>query len=1167
MINSKEEQNPYCIEVSWEVANPVGGIHTVLATKAESMVARWNHRYIVMGPWLNKNQPNPYWRDEPWINTNELLESSRAKHYGVQLRAGRWLIKGEPRGLLVDFSEMWRSKNSFLSRYWELFALDSLFGAFDYEEPVLFGAACGLTVEALSHHFNLDDGEGIVLHAHEWMTGSAILEARHRLPNAATVFTTHATALGRALASYSQIPNQKLEASAIVDLALSNGVRNKHSMEQVCADTSHVFTTVSEVTASECELFFLRKPDIVLPNAISDNIPDPAFASQAARQSARKYLIDLAAKTTGSKSENPLLVVTSGRYEFRNKGIDLVLDTLAEARSLFKEKLKRKLILFAMLPADSYSYPPSEVSGRQKFLTHDLSNPTGDPILQSLARHSFTNNADDPIQIIFVPRYLDGRDSLIPYTYWQLLAGMDLSLFPSWYEPWGYTPMEAVALGVPTISSDMAGFAHWAQAKGGPEQTGVFVLNRFQQASAEKVKNELRDILFSFTLNSHSYETALAKLKDQGTWTHAIQHYNQAHDLALKRTRDLRESPGPRLNTTRPESLEKIDVAYLSMEFALNADLPIYSGGLGVLAGDHLKAANDLKLKICGISIAYQEGYFSQRVRAGTGQLEVPQLHRSFAELGLNQILTSAKKPLYFDVPSPDGRQIRTTAWKLNLGGSSTLILLDPNHEENPPELRALSKNLYVSDRDLRWAQEFFLGMGAVILLEILSIELPAFHLNEGHTALSTFARIHHLKKKQYITVGDALQKIRKQTIFTTHTPVPAGLERFEWPRIDNGMNTIAALLRVDPKFIKSIGTDPTAIGNGFSMTALATRSATIVNSVALLHSYVSRALLDPIIDHYPKRRKPPTLTWVTNGIHVQTWLSDPMKSLFKYELGSDWEKLLNQPQFWQSLKQVADSKIWTTHLEAKQNLIDGIFSKFSANSNIDPLRLGAINRTFELLKKSPMIISFARRFAAYKRSELLFKHPVRFSEILSQFPNVVMLFAGKAHPADPEGKDRISRILALENSNEFRGHILFIDDYDLNIAKLMISGSDLWLNLPLQLREASGTSGMKAAINGVLNLSTNDGWVFEATHGEVPWVIGKGLETLCPAEQDEIHAHELYRLLEKEILPEYFENKKIEGNSQWVKRMKLSIAESIPRFGAQRMLAEYTHLYQSIVS
>jgi starch phosphorylase len=1161
----RRSKGPCCIEISWEVANPVGGIHTVLATKAEAMLKRWGDNYLVIGPWLGNSDgqsgggDNPYWLDEEWIKPSELLAGSRANYHGLKLRVGRWRIKGEPQGILIDFSSLWEDKNKLLSRYWELFGLDSLYGAYDYEEPVLFGSASAMVAEALAKLNGYERGAGMIVQAHEWLTGSALLEVRHRLPEAGTVFTTHATALGRSLSSKTEIPAERLSLDQIRHLSLENGVRNKHSMEHVCAQASHVFTTVSEVTARECEAFFGRKPDVVLPNAISPNMPDPQMATPEAKSAIRTYLLELASRTTGydykAEVKPPLLMVTAGRYEYRNKGINYVLDALSRARETLKQSSSSKLVLFAMLPADSLPNPPNGDSFEAKVCTHALRNPQHDPILSCMQYHGLRNEPDDPVHVIFVPRYLDGRDPLVPYSYWQLLAGMDLSVFPSWYEPWGYTPMEATALNVPTISTDMAGFAHWAGTFGGPEATGVWILKRDRRPYEESVR-DCTELLLKLAQAGpeplKEYRPALERLASEGRWEHAISQYEKAHDLALARATEKPVRPRPR---------EEIDVAYFSMEFGVNAELTVYSGGLGILAGDHLKAARDLGLKIWGIGLAYQEGYFAQKIAAGFGQQEQPQRHGGFQELGCRRVTGPDGRVLMFDVPAPDGRMVKSAAWRMDLGNTA-LILLDPNLEENPPELRAISRNLYTGDRDLRWAQEYYLGLGAVMLLEQLGVQPRMYHLNEGHTSLSTFARIAQLKRERYLTMGEALEELRASTLFTTHTPVPAGLERFEWSRVEQGVNNLSNMLRIPADSIKAVGTDPADPAGGFSMTALAMRSANHVNSVAQLHGYVSAALLRPVIDHYPRRRKPPQLLSLTNGVHIPSWASPEWQDLFTKELGKDWLRHLDDVAYWKKLLDVPEANLWHTHMRAKAELLKHLRANFNEKIRTDPNRAEAFRQALQLLDKDPMIISYARRFAAYKRPELLFRDPNRMKAILKQYPNMLFLFAGKAHPADPEGKERIARILSFESMAPFRGHVLFLEDYNITLAKYLVSGSDIWLNVPLQLREASGTSGMKATINGVLNLSTNDGWVYEATHGEVPWVIGKGLETLSPGDQSELHSRELYRLLRYEVAPQFFERDDTGVPLAWATHMRRAISEAMPRFSARRMVREYCSLY-----
>jgi alpha-glucan phosphorylase-like protein len=1154
----KKQKGQWCLEVSWEVANPVGGIHTVLATKAEAMLKNWGDNYVVMGPWLPGADNNPYFKDEAWIQADSLLAGSLAQKSGVRIRVGRWLICGEPRAILVDFSSLWGQKNDLLSDYWERFGLESLLGGYDYQEPVLFGAACGRVAIALSEHENLNQGSGLLLHAHEWMTASAILELLPRLPRAATTWTTHATALGRSLSARADIPAH-LSLDQVWQMAIESKVTAKHSMEQVAARVSHAFTTVSEVTAAECELLFGRKPDVVLPNAISRHVPDQTLANPKKQRAAREHLLSLASKVTGfdySGSPNePLVLITAGRYEFRNKGIDVVLEALASVNHRLGGNYPSKVILFAMLPSDSLPHEPPPDSFARGKATHELRHPHHDPILRAMQTHGLKNHPSDPVHVVFVPRYLDGRDAEVSFTYWELLAGADLSLFPSWYEPWGYTPMESVALGVPTVSSDMAGFAHWARDFGKPLETGVFILHRHHRPDSQAIldlANLITEFAYKGPESLKPLKPAMARLAEQGNWDHAIAHYERAHEIAFTRTRKPVE-----LSATK----SPVDVAYLSMEFGLSAEVPIYSGGLGILAGDHLKAARDLNLKVWGVGIAYAEGYFSQHISGHLSQEERPQRHGGFEKIGFKKVEIREDEPLIFDVPAPDGRKIKTRAWRLDLGNSA-LLLLDSDLEENPQELRSISRRLYTSDRDMRWAQEYFLGIGAVLLLEHLNVKPKMFHMNEGHTALSSFARIAQLMNARHLTFHEAILEIRPHTLFTTHTPVPAGLERFEWSRIERSLDHLAAMLRVSTDRLKALGIDPAAPDTGFSMTALAIRTSATVNSVAKLHGFVSAGLLAPVVHSYPADETPPRLLTVTNGVHPQTWISAEWQELFTQRLGANWASRFGDLGFWKRINDLSDEEIWSTHARAKNRLRGFLRTYLTAKIASEPSRAEALKEVLSKLGENTMVITWARRFAAYKRPELLFRDPGRLKSILAKHPDALFVFAGKAHPADPDGKDRIARLLAHESSHDFRGRVVFIEDYNMEVASYLVSGSDVWLNVPLQLREASGTSGMKAVMNGVLNLSTNDGWVYEAVNGEVSWRIGLGLETMPAADQDELHSRELYRLFSHEVIPEFFFRDRTGIPRDWVKRMKLAMSEAIPRFSAQRMVREYAALY-----
>ncbi|MBI5432815.1 MAG: glycogen/starch synthase, partial [Planctomycetes bacterium] len=484
-------------EVSWEVCNKVGGIHTVVSTKAKTLVERHGDRYVCIGPWLLGNPETERTFQDETEQFADFAEGCRAA--GVAVRVGRWKIPGSPRTILVAFSGLFEKKDQVLARLWERFKVDSLFGSWDYVEPVLFGHAAGLVIERWCHAFFGDKSARAVGQFHEWMTGAGLLYLEEKNPEVGTIFTTHATVLGRALSSTGRSPEQGLDGRSPDELAHELGVRAKHSIEGVCARTADVFTTVSEITAREAKLFFGRDAEPLLPNGIDLDVIDE-LAKDFPRAVAGPRMREFAHRFLGQDVSDATFLCLSGRYEFHNKGIDTLLDALA----MLNKRPGRRIVTFLMVPAansgvcksvlDRLQRPLAEIKKQLGVSTHNLLDRDNDPIQRHTARLGLQNALADRVKVVQIPVYLNGADGLVNMPYEAVLRTMDLSAFPSFYEPWGYTPEESLAVGVPTITTDYAGFGRWARSVGITAEDGVSVLERVGKhdaQAAEELAEEL----------------------------------------------------------------------------------------------------------------------------------------------------------------------------------------------------------------------------------------------------------------------------------------------------------------------------------------------------------------------------------------------------------------------------------------------------------------------------------------------------------------------------------------------------------------------------------------------------------------------------------------------------------------------------------------------------
>jgi len=594
-------------------------------------------------------------------------------------------------------------------------------------------------------------------------------------------------------------------------------------------------------------------------------------------------------------------------------------------------------------------------------------------------------------------------------------------------------------------------------------------------------------------------------------------------------------------------------IAYFSAEFALHQSLPIYAGGLGVLAGDHCKEASDLGVPLIGVGFMYPQGYFHQHVSA-EGWQEESYERLNWADAPVEPALASDGKPCITAVPLGD-RSVLVAVWRV-LVGRVKLYLLDTDLEENAPWDRELSARLYGGDRETRIQQEIILGIGGVRALRAIGIEPGAFHLNEGHAAFVVLQRIRDLIEHGS-SFDSALEQIRATTIFTTHTPVPAGHDAFPFHLVEKHLAGAWGTLGSHRDRFLALGAYDNGGGMQFNMTALALRSAGATNAVSQLHGDVTRRMFAPMWPGLPEADRP--VASVTNGVHVPTWIAGELADLFAHHLGSDWIERHDDPELWNGVLAIPDEELWTVRQSLRRYLFTFVRERARHRWVEERVGIPRVVAAGTLLDPEALTLGFARRFTGYKRPELVFHDAERLARILNGPGRTVqIIFAGKSHPADDIGKHHLQQVYRRALDPMFAGRVAFVDDYDLHVAHFLAQGCDVWLNNPRKPMEASGTSGMKAAINGVPHLSIADGWWAEGFTSNNGWVIDGRVSGDNYDAVDAADADALYRLLEEEVVPAFYDRDAKNVPHRWIAVVKESIRTVAPRFSGRRMVKEY---------
>jgi len=596
-------------------------------------------------------------------------------------------------------------------------------------------------------------------------------------------------------------------------------------------------------------------------------------------------------------------------------------------------------------------------------------------------------------------------------------------------------------------------------------------------------------------------------------------------------------------------------VAYFTAECGLADCLPIYSGGLGVLSGDHLKSASDLNLPIIGVSLAYQKGYFRQHLTHEGWQTETYPVNL-FNSMPMKHVTDEQGETIKVIVDLK-GEAVRVQAWNVNVG-RTRLLLLDTNLSENTDWSRNITSELYGGDREMRLRQEMILGIGGVRMLKAMGLDPDVYHMNEGHSSFAGFERIRDLRQSYGLSFNEALEFVRATSVFTTHTPVPAGHDRFHPDLMRAYFDSFVQPLGLSMDVLLAFGREnPRDLKEEFCMTALALRLSNCNNGVSRLHTRVTRKMWQSIWPGVLEIDMP--IEHITNGVHIPSWISKEMAENYARYLGPRWIEDPDSDMVWQRVAKIPDTELWRTQERAKERLV--VFTRNRLRKQLISRSLSRrdVDVANEVLSSEALTIGFARRFAPYKRAYLVLRNLDRLEKILTNedFP-VQIIFAGKAHPQDHMGKDLIKRIIQICSQNNLRRHMVFIEDYDMEVARHMLQGVDVWLNTPRRPLEACGTSGMKAVANGALHLSVLDGWWDEGYDPDIGWAIGNREEMEDHDYQDEVESNALYEILEKDIVPLYYDRGPEGIPRGWLDMMKDSLHKLCPMFNTHRMVTEY---------
>ena len=1260
-------QPDYLFEVSWEVCNKVGGIYTVIATKALHLQGQLGRRHIFIGPdvWMHR-AGNPDFLEDPMMYRSW---KAQALSEGLRFRVGRWNIPGKPVAILVDYKQFLPQADDILATLWRDYGVDSLTGNWDYKESAVFGVMAGRVIESF-WNYNLHGGEKVVAQFHEWQTGAGILHLKSSGIPVATVFTTHATMMGRCLAGNNLPLYNDITTYNGDEMARRFNVMAIYSLEKKSAQNADAFTTVSDITAKECAQFLERPVDVVTPNGFENSFT-PASDEEYVRlhDAARQRLVEVATAMSAEEvPNNALFIGIGGRYEFRNKGIDVFIDALDRLNR--SDYDGRSIQAFIMIPSGHHG-PDREVVAKlsgegdpnyQTQTSHVLMNADYDTITHRLQEVGLTNSLGDKVKVYFIPSYLNGDDGVFNMPYYDLLCGMDLALFPSYYEPWGYTPLEALAFRVPTLTTSLAGFGLWVQTHYKKEHPGITVLTRDDANYDEVVDGtvaRIRELAALDKEHRKEYRENAREVAQIALWENQIVYYQEAYSIALAKIKDGLDSYKTKKKTMQyfkadvtnpswrsilvtrhlPEKLSRLEkmsknlwwcwnesakelfksidpvvwhksghnplvvldtvsikrfqqlsedqdflarmkkvldefdeymaakaqrkdpsVAYFCMEYGLDTSLKIYSGGLGILAGDYLKETSDMNTNLVAVGLLYRYGYFNQ-VLSAQGYQVAGYDAQDFTKIPAVPVLDKDGEWVTVSVAFP-GRNLTARVWKVEVGRTD-LYLMDTDYEANLAEDREVTYHLYGGSWENRLKQELLLGVGGIRVLRKLGLNPQVYHCNEGHAAFTGLERLREYIEHDNLDFTEALEVVRASSLFTTHTPVPAGHDAFEEGMLRQYIGHYPTRLKIDWETLMSLGKDnPLDPNEKFSMSNLAANISQNVNGVSMLHGKVSQDIFSHMYPGYLPEEL--FVSYVTNGVHYPTWCAPEMKPLHAKVFGPEFATHHYDKSCFEGIYQVSDEEIWGVKKALKAKLIEFLRERLqdkTVSNHYSPSELVTI---LDNLRDDVLTIGFARRFATYKRATLLFRDLDRLDSIVNNPAQPVQfLFAGKAHPADKAGQDLIKQIVDISKDPRFIGKIVFVPGYDITLAKRMVQGVDVWMNNPTRPLEASGTSGEKAAMNGTMHFSVLDGWWVEGYKEGAGWALPIEQAYEDNNFQNELDAATIYQILENDIAPAYYNVDRTTGRShEWVGYIKNTIAQVACNFTTNRMLTDYINQY-----
>lgn len=645
-------------------------------------------------------------------------------------------------------------------------------------------------------------------------------------------------------------------------------------------------------------------------------------------------------------------------------------------------------------------------------------------------------------------------------------------------------------------------------------------------------------------------EQVAERASDMAMYTRINQAHRRLHDYLTKTD----QTWGAR----QAGVLGSKPVAYFSAEFGMHESVPIYSGGLGVLSGDHIKSASGLGIPLVAIGLFYDQGYFKQHLD-GEGYQQEEYVDTNVANQPMQRAIGADGKPVTVAIETRNGT-LSAQVWQMNVGRVK-LFLLDCDVEGNSPQDRELTSRLYGGDTRTRIRQELVIGIGGVKALRALGISPGAYHLNEGHSAFAPLEVMHQHMEDDGLTFDEALREVAKHTVFTTHTPVPAGHDRFDSGLIEEHLGPTRDKLGISHDQLMGIGrVEPQNNEESFCMTVIGLKLSRRANAVSSLHGHVSRGMWANLWPWRVEEEIP--IGHITNGVHVPSWLAQPMRQLYDRYLGVDWQANLSEPETWEGIYNVDPGELWETHHALKSRCLDFIRRRLSRQSRRRSEDEQHVDAARHALDPSALTIGFARRFATYKRANLFLQRIEELAEMVNDTDRPVQfVFSGKAHPADEPGKRLIQRIANLRTDSRFAGRVVFVEDYDMNVARHMVQGVDVWLNNPRRPLEASGTSGMKVVLNGGLNCSILDGWWAEAYNGKNGFAIGNGTQHVDEDITDARDADRLFDVIHDEVIPCFYKRDADGLPREWIERMTDSIATLAARFSAQRMVKDYVKL------